>query len=362
MATAERITIRKPDDWHVHLRDGDILKTVAPLTARQFNRALVMPNLTPPITAAAIAKDYRQRIIATANYPDFTPFMACYLTDHVNVYDLELGFQERIFLAAKLYPANATTNSDFGVTSLKKIYHAFYNMEKIGMPLCVHGETVAWNGKRVDPYDRETVFINEELRPLRREFPDLKIVLEHVTTREGVKYVLEDKRFGKLGATITAHHLWISREDVFEGGICADLHCLPVAKTEGDRIALRKAATSGNSHFFLGTDSAPHPLRAKRRHRAPGGIFTAHAAIELYAQVFDEENALDKLERFASVNGALFYGCGVIRNEPKMTLERNPWTVDETVKIKNTDDVINPFLYEENPALRRPINWRIVNE
>lgn len=353
----QQIRIRKPDDWHVHLRDGNVLAAVAPFTARWFGRALIMPNLIPPITTAKAAIEYRDRIIKAVPHDSaFMPLMTCYLTDNVSPRELQYGFEERAFVAAKLYPVGATTNSQSGVTSTKKIHRALAVMQKIGMPLCIHGETVVRNGTRVDPYDREKVFLEEELVPLRRDFPDLRIVLEHVTTKEGVAYV-EAEGGDRLAATVTAHHLWASRTDVFEGGMSPDLHCLPVIKRDEDRQALRRAVTSGNAHFFLGTDSAPHLENKKRAHRAPGGIFTAHAAIELYAQIFSDEGKIKHLEAFASLNGSRFYGLPP--NETVISLQRTEWTVDDRIEVPNTGSSLWPFLFEENAEDRQPLQWRL---
>lgn len=357
MKEGTTIQIRKPDDWHLHLRYGDILAAVAPLSARQFGRALVMPNLLPPVATVKKAEQYRQHIMEAVNRDSgFEPLMTCYLTDDINPEELRSGFRNGVFKAAKLYPVGATTNSQLGVTAIRKINRVLKMMGGSGIPLCIHGETVVWKGKKVDPYDREKVFIEKELIPLRSRFPNLKIVFEHVTTREGVAYVKENGS-ERLAATVTAHHLWASRIDVFEGGISAHYHCLPVIKREEDRQALRKAVTSGNPHFFLGTDSAPHLISSKRRYRAPGGIFTAHAALELYTQVFEEENALEKLEAFASLNGARFYGVPI--NATYLSLRKEKWTVDQPVLLPYSNEFIYPFLYEEKKVNRQPIHWRL---
>jgi dihydroorotase len=361
MEKMQTITMRKPDDFHIHFRDDDMLKAVAPLSARQFGRGLIMPNLNPPITDCFLAIEYRTRIfqaIFGVGTP-FQPLMSCYLMDSTDAADLWSGFEKRFFYAAKLYPVNATTGSALGVSSIEKIHPILACMEEIGMPLCVHGETVRRNGKLVDPYERERIFIETELIPLRIKYPALKIILEHVSSKEGVAYI-EAEGSDKLAATVTAHHLWSSRTDVFEGGICTDLHCLPVIKSDEDRQALREAATSGNSHFFLGTDSAPHLNSRKRLHRAPGGIFTAHAAIGLYAHVFEEEGHLENLERFASVNGATFYGLPL--NEGTITLRREPRTIDDEIYVGHEGDFIRPFLYEEKSEDRQVINWRLETE
>jgi dihydroorotase len=350
------IRLRKPDDWHVHFRDGYLLAAVAPLTARQFGRALAMPNLVPPVTTVEMGRSYRERIRAAARDLAFEPHLAVYLTDATDPEELRRGFEEKVFLAAKLYPVGATTNSAAGVTGIGKVRKALEVMEDIGMPLCIHGETVMYEGRRVDPYDREKVFIETELHPLRKEFRELKIVLEHVTTREGAAYVAAHG--GKyLAATVTAHHLWASRTDVFEGGMCTDYHCLPVIKRDEDRAALRKAIASGSPHFFLGTDSAPHLLGKKRQHRAPGGVFTAKDAIEIYAQVFEDEGVLDYLEAFASLRGPAFYGLEP--NEGTVTLRRTERTVDELVEVPGADDTLWPFLYEERPEDRQTLRWQL---
>lgn len=351
----EKMMIRRPDDLHVHLRDGDMLKAVLPLTARQFSRAIVMPNLVPPVTSTEMAEAYRQRTMKSLpKESKFQPLMTLYLTDNVDINDLRHGFEKKVFVAGKLYPVGATTNSDAGVTSIANIYKALEVMQEIGMPLCVYGETVVWNRKKVDPYDRENVFLVEELDPLLGKFRGLKVVLEHVTTEEGVRLV-EEKDDEHFAATVTAHHLWASRTDVFEGGMSADMCCLPTIKREEDRRALRRAATSGNPRFFLGTDSAPHLASKKYAHRSPGGIFTAHAAIEMYTQIFEDEGALENLEAFASLNGAQFYGLPV--NDEFITLQRKDWKVDKVLKVG--DDYVYPFLYEEDPAKRQVLRWQI---
>ncbi len=301
---AQTLTLRRPDDWHVHLRDGAMLAAVLPFTARQFARAIVMPNLAPPVTSAAAAEAYRARIGACLPAgARFTPLMTCYLTDASDPAEIERGFHAGAFVAAKLYPAHATTNAAAGVTDIARITGVLERMAAIGMPLLVHGEVT---DAAVDVFDREAVFITRVLEPLVRRLPALKIVLEHVTTREAVSFVAEAGP--NLAATITAHHLVINRNALFAGGLRPHAYCLPVAKREEHRLALRRAATSGSAKFFLGTDTAPHPVHDKERDCGCAGIFSAPAALETYAQVFEEEGALDRLEAFASLNGPRFYG------------------------------------------------------
>jgi dihydroorotase len=312
----ETITITRPDDWHVHLRDGDMLRTVAPLTARQFGRAIVMPNLVPPVTTTAAALAYRDRILAAVpDGSDFTPLMTCYLTDAADAGEIARGYESGVFAAVKLYPAHATTNSAHGVTDLDRVMPVLERMAGLGMPLLVHGEVT---DPEVDVFDREAVFIDRVLDPLRRRLSELRIVLEHITTAEAVDYV----RAGgaNLAATITAHHLIINRNAIFHGGIRPHLYCLPIAKREQHRLALRRAATSGEAGFFLGSDSAPHAIAAKEAACGCAGIFTAACALELYAEVFAEEGALDRLEAFASLNGPAFYRLPV--NRTRVTLRR----------------------------------------
>ena len=311
---SQTLTIRKPDDWHVHLRDGEMLATVAPYTARQFARAIVMPNLVPPVTTVEAARDYRKRILE-ATAPGFTPLMTCYLTDDTSPDELARGHEEGVWIAAKLYPAGATTNSASGVTDIRNIYPALTRMEKLGMVLCVHGEVT---DPEVDVFDREAVFIDRILLELVRNFPGLKIVFEHITTAEAVGFVEESGP--NIGATVTPQHLIINRNAIFAGGLRPHAYCLPVAKREQHRLAVRKAATSGSPKFFLGTDSAPHSREAKESGCGCAGIFNAPFALESYVDVFDEEDALDRFEAFASVNGANFYGLPI--NEDNVTLER----------------------------------------
>ncbi|MEP3225343.1 MAG: dihydroorotase [Parasphingorhabdus sp.] len=320
------ITIRQPDDWHVHLRDGDMLHSVASYTARQFNRAIVMPNLSPPVTDMAAAAAYRERIRqAAAGYPDFEPLMTCYLTDSSDAQNIAEGFQEKIFTAAKLYPANATTNSAHGVTDIANILQVLERMQDIGMPLLIHGEVTDAD---IDIFDREAVFIERILSNIVEKLPDLKVVFEHITTADAVDFV--QSTGPNIGATITPQHLHINRNAMFEGGIRPHAYCLPVAKREQHRQALRTAATSGSPKFFLGTDSAPHEQYAKESACGCAGIFNAPFALESYAAVFEEEEALDKLEGFASVHGPNFYGLPL--NEGTVTLRRSDTLIPETLE------------------------------
>ena len=321
----DQLTITAPDDWHVHLRDEQMLQRVVADTARTFRRAIVMPNLRPPVTTVAAALAYRERIQAAC--PDgtaFTPLMTAYLTDGIPAEELECGFRDGVFTAAKLYPANATTNSAAGVTDLHRIDAVLACMARIGMPLLIHGEVT---DAEVDVFDREATFIERHLKPLRSRHPDLRIVFEHITTEQAVDFVAAADQ--NLAATITPHHLHINRNAMFAGGLRSDFYCLPVAKRERHRLALRRAATSGDPRFFLGTDSAPHERAGKESACGCAGIFNAPHALESYAQVFDEENALDRLEAFASLNGPAFYGLPV--NSGSITLQRRDQLVPELV-------------------------------
>jgi dihydroorotase len=321
--TSQTLTIRRPDDWHVHLRDGEMLRLVVPYTARQFARAIVMPNLAPPITTIDAALRYRDRILAAAGTA-FTPLMTCYLTDESDPDEIAHGFEEGAWIAAKLYPAGATTNSASGVTDIRKIYPALERMQHVGMILCVHGEVT---DPTVDVFDREAVFIDRVLQPLTREFPELKIVFEHITTSQAVEFV--GAGGPGIAATVTPQHLVINRNAVFAGGLRPHAYCLPVAKREEHRLAVRTAATSGSPKFFLGTDSAPHSKAAKESACGCAGIFNAPFALESYATVFEEESALDRFEAFASVSGAKFYGLPL--NEGTVTLERTEVQVPEEI-------------------------------
>ena len=321
--SATQITITRPDDWHLHVRDGDALQTVVPHVAAQFGRAIIMPNLRPPVTTAAQAVAYRERIQgAVPTGVAFEPLMTLYLTDNLAADEIKRAKDAGV-VAAKLYPAGATTNSDAGVTDLRKTYKTLEAMQREGLLLLLHGEVTS---PEIDLFDREAVFIETQLEPLRRDFPELKIVFEHITTKEAAQYVAGADRF--LGATITAHHLLYNRNAIFLGGIRPHYYCLPVLKRETHRLALVQAATSGNPRFFLGTDSAPHPAELKEHATGCAGCYTSHAAMELYAEAFDAAGALDQLEAFASFNGADFYDLP--RNQGQITLKKESWTPPES--------------------------------
>lgn len=331
----DALTIRRPDDWHVHLRDGAMLADVVNHTARQFARAIVMPNLKPPVTSAAAALAYRDRILAAVDPSlNFTPLMTAYLTDNIDPEEIRLGKAEGIFTAAKMYPANATTNSAHGVTDIKNIRKVLEVMEEVGMPFLVHGEVT---DKHVDIFDREAVFIDQVMVQLVKDHPGLKVVFEHITTQEAAEFVMEAG--DNVAATITPHHLRYNRNAIFDGGIRPHFYCLPIAKREKHRLALRKAATSGASKFFLGTDTAPHPVGAKESACGCAGVFNAPYAMESYALTFEEEGALDKLEAFASENGPKFYGLPL--NEGTLTLSKKDQQVPERFTLSETD--IIPF-------------------
>jgi dihydroorotase len=331
----DMITIRRPDDWHVHLRDDALMAGVVPFTARQFARAIVMPNLSPPVTSVAACAAYRDRILAAVpEGVDFTPLMTAYLTDGIDPDEIALGFNEGVFTAAKLYPAHATTGSAFGVTDIALIMPALERMAAIGMPLLIHGEVTDHD---VDIFDREAVFIERILSPLIRNLPELKVVFEHITTADAVAFV--EGTGPNIAATITPQHLHINRNAMFAGGIRPHAYCLPVAKRETHRLALRKAATSGSPKYFLGTDSAPHAKSAKESACGCAGIFNAPYALESYLTVFDQENALDRFEAFASENGPLFYGLPL--NEGTISLKRRQIPVPETLDLDGTSIV--PF-------------------
>lgn len=344
-----KLTIRRPDDWHLHLRDGATLSAVLPFTAAHYGRAIVMPNLTPPVTTIAAAIAYRERILAALPaHTDFTPLMTCYLTDNTDPDEVETGFKQGVFTAVKLYPARATTNSEFGVTSWDKIRGVLARMEKIGMPLLVHGEEA---DPEIDIFDREGAFIDRVLSDwMTRDYPELKIVLEHITTKDGADFV--QQAGSNIGATVTPHHLVINRNDILAGGIRPHLYCLPIAKREKHRKALRDALASGDQSFFLGTDSAPHPINAKETDCGCAGIFNVPNAIEIYANVFEEMDALEHFEGFASLNGPNFYGLEA--NSINLTLERSSQTVIDDIVIADGSDSIRPFLAGEN------INWSVI--
>ena len=343
------VIIRRPDDWHVHLREGAMLEAVLPYTARQFERAIVMPNLANPVTTSQLANEYRTNILRALpeekGCEGFIPLMTCYLTDETSVTDLSQGYLEGVFVAAKLYPANATTNSKYGVSDVNALNGVFEKMEELGMPLLVHGEVT---DPSVDIFDREAVFIERILNSLVSRFPGLKIVMEHVTTKEAVEFVRSCK--DQMAATITAHHLLLSRNDIFQGGIHPHRYCLPVAKREVHRLALREAATSGDRCFFLGTDTAPHSLRDKETTCGCAGIFTATSALEFYTQVFEEEKALDKLEGFASFNGPAFYGMDV--NKSYVTLVKEKSRVPGMIPVSD-GSAIRPF------KAGKILNWKL---
>ena len=324
------LTLTRPDDWHLHVRDGAALQTVVPHTAAQFGRAIIMPNLKPPVTTAELALAYKARIMAAVpKGVAFEPLMTLYLTDNLPPEEIVKAKAAGV-VACKLYPAGATTNSDAGVTDLKKIYPTLEAMQKVGMLLLVHGEVTSSD---IDLFDREAAFIDTQLIPLRRDFPELKIVFEHITTKDAADYVMSTDRF--VGATLTAHHLLYNRNAIFTGGIRPHYYCLPVLKRETHRVALLQAATSGNTRFFLGTDSAPHPAHLKEHASGCAGCYTAHAAMEMYAEAFDSVGKLAQLEAFASFNGADFYGLP--RNTGTITLKRESWTPPESFQFGEAD-------------------------
>ncbi|WP_296814354.1 dihydroorotase [Brevundimonas sp.] len=340
----DRLVIRRPDDWHVHLRDGDMLRDVVGHTARQFARAIVMPNLVPPVTTVEAARAYRERILtALPSGADFTPLMTAYLTDGIDAAEVERGFSEGVWTACKLYPAHATTNSSHGVTDIRNIHGVLAVMERIGMPLLVHGEVT---DRDIDIFDREAVFIERVLTGVIRDFPALKIVFEHATTEDAVRFV--EAAGPNVAATITPQHLIINRNAMFDGGLRPHAYCLPVAKRERHRLALRKAATSGSPKFFLGTDSAPHPTHAKESGCGCAGIFNSPVALEAYASVFEAEGALDRFEAFASENGPRFYALPL--NEDRVVLERAAWTVPDELTAAGAP--ITPFFAGQQLAWR----------
>lgn len=342
-----RLVIRQPDDFHVHLRQGELLRRVVAFTERQFARAVVMPNLDVPVTTTARAIEYKEQILlALKGKESFTPLMALYLTDESDSEDIIHGFKSNVLTAAKLYPAHATTNSAQGVTKLEKIFPILAVLEKIGMPLLIHGEVT---DPDVDIFDREKKFIERELSSIVKRFPSLKVVLEHITTTDAVQFL--ESSGANIAATITPHHLMINRNAMFQGGFRPHYYCLPVVKREHHRLALRKAATSGNPKFFLGTDSAPHSISAKECACGCAGIFSAPLALECYVTVFEQEHALEKLEAFTSINGARFYGLAL--NEGKISLERKTWRVDRN--LCDSDFSIVPFLEGEL------LHWKAAN-
>lgn len=327
--SANTLTITRPDDWHLHLRDGSVLADVLPHTAAQFARAIVMPNLKPPVTSTAMASAYRDRILAAL--PDgmtFEPLMVLYLTDNTQPDEIRKAVESGFVHGVKLYPAGATTNSDAGVTDLQRCMPALEMMQKLGLPLLLHGEVT---DAEIDVFDREAVFIDRILQPLRKQLPQLKIVFEHITTQEAAHYVRDAE--GPIAATITAHHLLYNRNAIFKGGVRPHYYCLPILKREKHRQALMQAACSGNPRFFLGTDSAPHAKGLKEHACGCAGCYTALHAMELYAQAFEEAGALDKLEAFASFYGADFYGLP--RNKDHITLQKQNWVVPEELVMQS---------------------------
>jgi len=345
--TIDRLVIRRPDDWHVHLRDGAMLRVVGGYTARQFARAIIMPNLSEPITSVAAGEAYRKRIIeAVGEGLNFTPLMTCYLTDTLDPREVEQGFTSGVFTACKLYPANATTNSSHGVTDIKNVYSVLEAMQRLGMPLLVHGEVT---DSDVDIFDREAVFIERVLSGVINDFPELKVVFEHITTSDAAAFV--ETSGANVAATITPHHLEFNRNAMFKGGIRPHYYCLPVAKREQHRLALRRAAVSGSPKFFLGTDSAPHVIGVKQSACGCAGLFNAPFALESYAKTFDEESALDKFEAFASEHGPRFYGLPL--NEGTITLERKEQVVPESLDCMDTQIV--PF------HAGKTLSWSFVN-
>lgn len=342
----QTITLTRPDDMHLHVRDGQMLETVLPHTARQFARALIMPNLRPPVTTAEQAVAYRQRILqALPPGADFTPLMSLYLTDNTSAQEVILAKQAGV-VAFKLYPAGATTNSDAGVTDIRKTHATLQAMQKHGLLLLIHGEVT---DPQVDIFDREAQFIERVLIPLRNDFPELKIVLEHLTTRDGVDYVKSADSF--VAATITPQHLLFNRNALFTGGIRPHYYCLPILKREEHRLALVQAATSGSPKFFLGTDSAPHLASLKEAAVGCAGCYSAFSALELYAQIFDEVAKIERLEAFASHFGADFYGLP--RNTGTVTLKKEPWTVPESIPVQHSAAQLKPLCGESQ------LNWQI---
>ena len=345
-SAGESISIIRPDDWHLHVRDSEGLKSVVPFTASQCGRAIIMPNLTPPVTTTKQAEVYQKAIIDAAGVnTSFQPLMTLYLTDSTPAQEIKTAVASGLISAVKLYPAGATTNSDAGVTDLRKCYQTLETMQQLGLPLLVHGEVTS---HEVDIFDREKQFIDQRLELLIKDFPELKVVFEHITTADAADFVIESSAY--VAATITAHHLLMNRNDMLVGGIKPHHYCLPVLKRETHRKALVKSAISGNNKFFMGTDSAPHSKQNKETSCGCAGMFTAFAAIELYTEAFDDAGALDKLEQFSSLNGPLFYGLEA--NSDKITLQREKWTVPDSYQFGN--DLVIPL------RAGQTINWKIV--
>jgi dihydroorotase len=346
---SDRITIRRPDDWHLHIRDGAMMRAALPWTARHFGRAILMPNLLPPVSTTADGIAYRDRVMkALPEGSRFQPLITCYLRDETDPDDVERGFREGVFTAVKLYPANATTNSAAGVTDLAKVRRVFARLEKIGMMLLIHGEEV---DPAVDVFDREAVFIERRLAPLLKDFPGLKVVLEHLSSKIGVDFVRESAP--QLGGTITPYHMELNRTDWLGAGNRPYMYCMPVIKREEDRIALREAATSGDACFFLGTDSAPHAMAKKLAVVGAAGLFNAPVAIETYTKIFADDGKLDKLEAFASLNGPKHYGLPV--NVDTITLERSPWTAPEEILVEGPEE--RALVYRGGET----IAWKVVD-
>jgi dihydroorotase len=343
-----RLTIRKPDDWHLHVRDGAMLKAVLPFTAKHFGRAILMPNLVPPVATTADAAAYRERVrAALPKDSTFTPLMTCYLRDDTDPDDVERGFRDGVFTGVKLYPAHATTNSAAGVTDIKHVHRVLERMEKLDMPFLMHGEVVDHD---VDIFDREAVFIERRLIPLTKSFPGLRMILEHLSSKDGVDFVRSAKP--QVGGTITPYHLVLTRTDWLGFGLKPYMYVMPVIKTARDREALRKAATSGESCFFLGTDSAPHPFARKVNVNGVPGMFNAPVALATYAEVFEQEGALDKLEAFAAINGATHYKLPV--NQDTITLEKTQWVAPEEIKVEGPDE--RALVYRGGDT----IEWKVV--
>jgi dihydroorotase len=348
MKPTVELVITRPDDWHLHLRDGDMMRAVLPFTAELYGRAVIMPNLRPPVRTVKDADAYRKRILdcLPAGH-GFQPLMTLYLTDETPPAEIRLGKNEGLLSAVKLYPAGATTHSEYGVTAVKNVYRVFEVMQELNLPLSIHGEV---SDPDVDIFDRESVFIDRELKPLRNDFPELRIVLEHVSSRIGVDYVLSAE--GRLAATVTPHHLLINRNSMFAGGLNPHMFCLPVAKREEDRLAVRKAAVSGDPRFFFGSDSAPHRLIDKEKAGGAAGVFNIPTALAYTVQVFEAEGALDKLERFISLNGAQFYGLPP--NPDAVTLRKSVSAIPTAEDVVVGQDKVKVFHPSE------PLWWQVV--
>ncbi len=344
--TKTTITITQPDDWHLHLRNGDALNSVAPFTAKQFARAIIMPNLNPPVTTVVHAVEYLDEILAAVDGTDFEPLMTLYLTDNTPASEIIAARKSCFIKGLKLYPAGATTNSDAGVTNINHCHAALEEMQRSGLPLLIHGETT---DPEIDVFDREKSFIDNTLQPLTLRYPELKIVFEHITTKEAADFVLQSG--DNIGATITPHHLLLNRNAMFQGGLQPHNYCLPVLKRDTHQQALLKVIRSGSNKFFLGTDSAPHTKNKKESACGCAGIFSAHAAIEIYTTIFEQQNALDKLEAFASFNGPDFYGLP--RNSKSITLNKEDWIVPDEYPLG--DETLVPFLAGQT------INWKLAS-